>query len=98
MSAVGSALDARDGAEERARVGMLRAFHDVEGRADFDDFALIHHRDAVGDVFHDGQVVGDKDEREVETADEIGEEIQDLRLDGDVEGGDGFVGDDDLGI
>ena len=49
-------------------------------------------------MFHDGEVVRDEDQREIERANEVGEEVEDLRLDGDVEGGDGFVGDDDLGV
>jgi hypothetical protein len=35
---------------------------------------------------------------EVHLAHELREEVEDLRLDGDIEGGDGFVGDDDLGL
>jgi len=42
--------------------------------------------------------MGDKDQREVHLLGELREEVQDLRLDEDVEGGDGFVGDDDLGL
>ena len=39
--------------------------------------------------------MGDENEAEPEFAHELGEQVEDLGLDGDVEGGDGFVGHDD---
>ena len=48
----GAVLDTRDGAQQCARVGMLRIFHDLHGRAHLDDLAVIHDGDAVGDVFY----------------------------------------------
>ncbi len=47
----------RDRAEEGAGVLVLRAFHDVEGGPELDDLAAIHDGDAVGDVFHHGEIV-----------------------------------------
>ena len=90
--------DARNGADERAGVGVLRTFHHVDGVAELDNLALIHDRNAVGDVFYHGQIVCDEDHRQVHGAHEPGQEIEDLGLDGHVEGRDGFVGDDDLGL
>ena len=86
----------RDRAYEGAGVGVARAFDDVGGTAEFDDFPEVHDGDAVGNVFYDREVVGDEHEAEVHFAHELREEVEDLRLDGHVEGGDGFVGDDDL--
>ena len=45
----------------------------------------------------DFEVVGDEEVGEAEVGLEVGEEVEDLGLDGDVEGGDGFVADDELG-
>ena len=65
-------------------------------RAGLDDFSLIHHGDAVGDVVDDAKVMGDENHRQPEVFLERGDEIEDLRLDGDIECGDRFVGDDEL--
>ena len=83
-----------DGGEQGEGVGVQGVEVEVVAGADFDDFAEVHDGDAVGDVPHDGQVVGDEQVGEVEFALQVVEEVDDLGLDGDVEGGDGFVGDD----
>ena len=49
-------------------------------------------------MLDDGQVVGDEDVGEAELALEAGEEVEDLGLDGFVEGADGFVEDDEAGL
>ena len=60
-------------------------------RCDLDESAEVHHRHAMAHVAHDRQVVRDEQEREPELTLEIGEEVQDLGLDRDVERGDGLV-------
>src|SRR3712207_8070985 len=50
------------------------------------------------DVPHDGQVVRDDDVGEAEPLLQLLEQVHDLRLDRDVEGADGLVGDDQLGV
>ena len=47
---------------------------------------------------HDGEVVGDEQVREAELALELLHEIDDLRLNRDVERGYGLVADDQLGV
>jgi hypothetical protein len=39
---------------------------DAVAVADLDDLAEVHHRDLGAEVPHDGQVVGDEEERDVE--------------------------------
>ena len=68
------------------------------GLGHLDDLAQVHHRDAVAHVAHDGEVVGDEDDRQPELALQLGEQVDDLRLDRDVERRDGLVGDDQLGL
>ena len=60
-----------------------------------DDLAQVHDRDPVGDVPHDGQVVGDEEVGEVEALLEGAEQVDDLSLNRNVEGGDGLVADDE---
>lgn len=43
-------------------MGMEGIGEDIQGRADLDDAPEIHDGDAVGDVFHDREIVRDEDE------------------------------------
>ena len=64
----------------------------------FDDPALGHDRDAVAHVTHDGEVVGDEEVAHPALLLELQQEVEDLALDGDVQGGDRLVTDDELGF
>lgn len=88
---------AGDAGEEGLGVGVPGGVEDVLDGALFDDFATEHDEDAVGDILDDAKVVGDEDEAHAEAAAEFGEELHDLLLDGNVERGGGFVGDEELG-
>jgi len=81
------------GGEERLRVGMLRTLEDVEGGTLLDSHAVLHHHDRIGQVGDDPHVVRDEHDRGVEPAAEAAEKVEDLGLDGDVEGGRGLVRD-----
>ena len=63
-----------------------------------DELAQVHHRDAVGDVADDAQVVRDEDVRQPELRLEVLEQVEDLRLHRDVQRGDRLVGDDQLRV
>ena len=71
---------------------------DLVGGADLHDVAGVHHRHPVGDVGHHAQVVGDQDHRQLVLDPQVLEQLQDLGLDGDVQGGGGLVADQDLGV
>ena len=88
---------AGDAGEEGLGVGVFGGGEDFVDGALLDDFTTEHDEDAIGDILDDAEVVGDEDEAHAEAAPEFGEEFHDLLLDGDVEGGGGFVGDEELG-
>ena len=67
-------------------------------RGQLDDPAEVHHRDPVADVADDGQVVGDEEVGQPELALEPLEQVDDLRLDRDVERADGLVGHDQVRV
>ncbi len=46
----------------------------------FDDLAQIHHRHAVRQVLHDGEVVADEQQRHAELVLQIDQQVDDLRL------------------
>jgi hypothetical protein len=75
-----------------------RALVDNGGRPEFDQLAEVHDPDRVGHVADDGQVVGDHQVGQAVAGLEILHEIQDLGLDGHVEGGYRLVCHDQLGI
>ena len=91
-SATGTAL------QQRARVGMARVVVQLVGGRQLDDLPEVHHRDAVAHVTHDAEVMGDEDDRQPEVALKVAQQVDDLRLDRDVQRGDGLVGDDQLGF
>ena len=82
--------------EQRDGVRVDRVLVDLVRGPDLDDLAQVHHRDPVGDVADDAEVVGDEHVGEPELVLQVLEQVDDLRLDRDVEGRDGLVGDDHL--
>ena len=56
-----SLANAGDGGDEALGVGLLRVEEDLRGRAAFDDLALEHHDDVVGNVLDHANVVGDEE-------------------------------------
>ncbi len=77
---------------------MLGIGEDLGGRAVLDLTPPTQHRDRVGDLTHDGEVVGDEHVGEAQVALQPGEQPQDLRLHGDVQRRDGLVEHDQLGF
>ena len=62
---------------------------DLRARADLDDLAQVHDCDAVGHVADDREVVRDEEVGEAEITLERLEQVDHLRADRDVQGGDG---------
>ena len=71
---------------------MLVAVRELGGLAE------VHHHHPVGDVPHDVEVVRDEDVGQAELPLEVLEEIEDLRLHGDVERRDRLVAEDELRV
>ena len=71
--------------EQRRVYGCSGLSYSVVGRRDLDDLAEVHHGDPVGDVADDREVVGDEEIRQAEPLLQLLEQVDDLRLDRDVE-------------
>ena len=56
-------------------------------------FAAVHHRNAIGPLPDEAQVVRDEQQAHRELVAKTVEQLEDLRLDGDVKGCRRFVGD-----
>ena len=76
---------------------MARAVKERLPTGELDDPALVHDPDRLRHVPHDGEIVGDEQIREAELLLQVPEEVQDLRLDRDVDRGHGLVEHDEFG-
>ena len=86
----------RDGAEQFASVGVARRGKKVGGLPLLHDAPALHDGDPVADLCGNAQVVGDEEHREAEPLLHGGQEPENLRLDGYIESGNGFVGDEKI--
>ena len=86
-----------DGVHESTGVGVAGGAEDVADGAGLDDAGGVHDDHAVAGVPDDAHVVGDEEEGGVLSA-HLAHEVENLCLDGDVEGGGGLVGDDESGV
>ncbi len=83
-----------DRVEQRLRVRVQRLLvHRLAG-ADLAELAQVHHRDPVADLLDQGQVVGDEQVGQAQLAAQPLEEVEHLRLDQHVQGGDRLVADE----
>jgi hypothetical protein len=84
--------------KEGLGVGMLGTEENFLRFRELHDFPKVHHGYPIGDVLHHGKIVGHEKVSEAELVLKILEEVEDLGLDGDVQGGDGLVAHDELGV
>ena len=84
------------GAQQPARVGMARAAEHLLAAAFLDETPGVHHGDAIRELVHHAEIVRDQQDRGAELALEVAHQLEDLRLDRDVERGGRLVGDQQL--
>ena len=77
---------------------MLRIGEQRVDRRALDDLAGVHHHHLVGDLGDDAEIVGDDQHRHAEPALQVLQQVEDLRLDGDVERRRRLVGDQQRGL
>ncbi len=87
----------RNAGEQPARVGMARRSKNFCRRAGLHHLASVHDDDARGDARDDAEIMRDEHQPHMEFALQLGEQMQDLRLDRHVERGGRLVGDDQIG-
>ncbi len=92
------AVDARDGADQALGVGMPRIAEQRLDRRLLDDLAGIHHRHPLAGLGDHAHGMGDQHDRHAELVLHLLHQLQDLRLDGDVERRRRLVGDQELGL
>ena len=77
--------------EQRFGVGVARLVEEFGGRRDLDNFADIHHCHTVANMFDHAQIMRHKQVGESQFVLQIEQEVDDLRLHRDIEGGDRFI-------
>ena len=76
---------------------MQRAGVKYVSRGDLHHAAKAHHHDLMADMAHHGKVVRDEDQSQTDLILQIHQQVDDLRLNGHVQGRDRFIADDQLG-
>ena len=84
------------GGEQATGIGVLGRVEELGGRGLFHDAAVLHDGDVIRDLTDDGQIVRDEEHGEGVSEAKFAQQREDLRLDGDVERGGGFVCDEEL--
>ena len=91
-------MDVGEGPDELLGVGVRGRVEDVGRGAGLDHLAGVHDDPVVAGLGHDRQVVADQDEGEVELVAQALDQLQDLGLHHDVQGGGRLVADHELGV
>ena len=81
--------------QQRLGVGVVRAVEDLVGRPDLHDLAEVEHDDPVRQIADDAEVVADEQVRDLLAALQVGQQVEDRRLNRDVERRGRLVADDD---
>lgn len=79
------------GSKQITGVRVLRGAENGISCAVFYDFSALHDGDVVRDVVDHREVMGDEEHADAHIMRELGEEVEDLALDGDIERGDRLI-------
>src|SRR5262245_7994719 len=90
--------DSRHGREKRFRVRVMRRRQHRVAGAGFDNAAAIDDGDAIGEVGDHRDVVRDQEIGDIEAIAQVGQQIDDGGLYGNIERRDRFVADNELGL
>ena len=88
----------RDCGQESLGVGVAHGVKERRGRRLLDHFAGVHDTDAVGPLGNDAHIVSNEQDAHFEFSAKIVEDVENLSLNGDVEGSGRFVGNQELGL
>ncbi len=91
-------VEAGQALEQPQRVRVPRILKQFGDRRLLDELARVHDGHLVGGLGDDAEVVRDEQDGHVPLGLELAEQVQDLRLNGHVEGGGRLVGDEQFGI
>lgn len=93
-----AALRVRQCLQQQPRIRVLRRGEELGRRRHLDDLPRVHQGHLMRHAGHHAQVVRDQQQAQAPLALQVLEQVQDLRLDGDVERGGRLVGDQEVGL
>ena len=73
------------GGQQLLGVGMPGRGEQRRDRTGFDNLAVVHHAHPIGQLAHDAQIMGDKQDRQSQTCLQVLEQGQNLCLNGDIQ-------------
>jgi hypothetical protein len=91
-------VDPRHCVYQSPGIGMARIGEHLLGRPLLHNLAGIHHDHALAHIRDHAERVADENDRRTEIAVELHDQVENLRLDGDVERGGRLVGDQQRGL
>ena len=91
-------VDVERGCQQTGRVGVPGRPEQVGSGSLLDEAARVHDSELFGDLGDHAQVMGDKDHREPPLGTQVGEQGEDLGLDGHIESGRRLVAQQDRRI
>ena len=95
--ALGERVRLRDGGEQRFGIGMHGMGIELVALGQLHHLAVIHDADAVREILDHAEVVRDEHDGQAQFILQVIEQVDHLRLNGHVQGGHGFIGDNELG-
>lgn len=90
-------VDVQNCRKKRRGVRMLRILKNLVRGRQLHDLAEIHNRHAVGNVPHNGKIMGDKEIGQTHLLLQVNKQVDNLGLNGNVQRGNGLIADDELG-
>ena len=84
------------GREQAGGVGMAGMAQHLGDRPLFDDAPGVDDHDLVAQLGDDAEIMGDEQDGQAEVVPQRSQEVENLRLNGDVERGGRFIGDEQL--
>ena len=89
---------AGDGLQQGFRIRMKGGAVKFNCRGDFNNPSEVHDSHTLAQVFDYGEIVGNKEVGQTELLLDVIEQVDDLGLNREIEGGDGFIGNDQFGF
>ena len=93
LQARGMLPDPRRRRQQAARIGVQRIVEDIPHRAALDDPPQVHDGDFIANLGDDAQIMRDIEHRHLELRLRLRDEVQNLRLHGDIKRSRRFIGD-----
>jgi len=88
-------IESRHGRDEGLGVRVPGKARDGSRGSGFDDVAEIHDRDALAEMFHYGEIVRNEQVRQPPLLLQVMQQVDHLRLHGDIQSTDRFIADDE---